>query len=321
MSDAVGGLLGGGGSESTSQSLQGYAALPGWEKHRFQRLLDEADTIITNPERFFTPLDMTDEERLAREMLQPSNIQGTVEQYLNPYRNIITRDINRAFEDGYGALKSRANEAGAFGSTRMRDAESDLERARLDAISNAMSGQYNTAYNQAQGGIANLLNFGGFERGLQREKDTVLPRGLSSAMGLMQPFLNTGNSTQTQSSNGSSGLLGSLGGFASGLGSVFGGGSGLAGPIFGSGATGAYGGQAMLAGLSAFSDKRLKENIVQIGQKNGIPIYEFNYKWDDQKYTGVMAQDVEQIMPEAVSERAGYKVVDYAKIGVEMRAV
>ena len=48
--------------------------------------------------------------------------------------------------------------------------------------------------------------------------------------------------------------------------------------------------------------------------KNGIPVYEFRYIWDDadERHIGVMAQDVVQILPDAVrTDPAGFMMVDY----------
>ena len=69
-----------------------------------------------------------------------------------------------------------------------------------------------------------------------------------------------------------------------------------------------------------FSDRRLKENIEFVGEENGFPTYKFNYiNVPEKVFIGVMAQDVEKIMPEAVGETEGYKTVNYGMIGVNMR--
>lgn len=65
------------------------------------------------------------------------------------------------------------------------------------------------------------------------------------------------------------------------------------------------------------SDRRLKENIVKIGKTPaGINIYEYTYKDNPKKkQTGVMAQEVEKIIPAAVIMRQdGYKMVNYAMV-------
>lgn len=60
------------------------------------------------------------------------------------------------------------------------------------------------------------------------------------------------------------------------------------------------------------SDERVKENIEEIGETyDGQPIYRFNYIGDPRTTIGLMAQDVEQLHPEAVGEVRGIKTVDY----------
>ena len=66
------------------------------------------------------------------------------------------------------------------------------------------------------------------------------------------------------------------------------------------------------------SDMQLKDNIVRIGTlDSGIGIYRFNYKDEDQTaYVGVLAQDVQKIMPSAVARASdGYLSVDYGRLG------
>jgi hypothetical protein len=73
------------------------------------------------------------------------------------------------------------------------------------------------------------------------------------------------------------------------------------------------------AGIMAFSDIRMKENIKQIHwMPNGLPVYEYEYKPEFKdiaghgKHIGVMAQEVELVQPEAVITNAnGYKMVNY----------
>jgi hypothetical protein len=65
-----------------------------------------------------------------------------------------------------------------------------------------------------------------------------------------------------------------------------------------------------------YSDKRLKKNIKLIGKyKNGLNKYSWDYVWNE-KGTGVMADEVEKVMPEAVRLINGYKAVNYALLGV-----
>ncbi len=77
-------------------------------------------------------------------------------------------------------------------------------------------------------------------------------------------------------------------------------------------------GKAIGFGLGLLSDERLKKDIVEIGEHEGLPVYEFRYKWEDEDtvvHVGVMAQDVAKAMPEALGlPLFDYMRVDYSKI-------
>ena len=78
------------------------------------------------------------------------------------------------------------------------------------------------------------------------------------------------------------------------------------------------------ASLFAMSDLEVKEKIVRKGRSpKGIPIYEFNYKHEpNQRYQGVMGQDLLELLPEAVREGDnGYLEVNYALVDVEFKKV
>ena len=85
--------------------------------------------------------------------------------------------------------------------------------------------------------------------------------------------------------------------------------------------TGIAGGKA---GTSGGSDRSIKENIVEVSRHPfGFGIYLFDYKpefrdtWGHGRQFGVMADEVELIVPEAVSRRDfGYAVVDYERLGI-----
>ena len=70
------------------------------------------------------------------------------------------------------------------------------------------------------------------------------------------------------------------------------------------------------------SDRRLKENIKQVGvSPQGYKIYEFNYIGGDVRFRGAMAQDVLQKNPMAVGIDQNHLTVDYRKIDVAMEVV
>lgn len=71
------------------------------------------------------------------------------------------------------------------------------------------------------------------------------------------------------------------------------------------------------AALSLLSDRRAKKDIRRIGKlDNGLPVYAFRYILDDGAMRiGLMADEVEKVVPDAVSMSAlGLKVVDYGKV-------
>lgn len=73
---------------------------------------------------------------------------------------------------------------------------------------------------------------------------------------------------------------------------------------------------SVLGGIS-LSDERAKTDIEKLGEfSNGLGIYSFRYKTDPStKFVGVMAQEVKEIVPEALGpEMDGYMTVDYEKL-------
>jgi hypothetical protein len=105
-----------------------------------------------------------------------------------------------------------------------------------------------------------------------------------------------------------------LSSIASGIGPLMGGttkSSGTSTQSQGKGIGNAIGGAMTLASMA--SDERVKENIRVIGRTHdGQRIYKFNYTGDPRTQVGLLAQEVEQTHPEAVSERPdGVKMVNY----------
>lgn len=74
---------------------------------------------------------------------------------------------------------------------------------------------------------------------------------------------------------------------------------------------GSLGSAAISAGM--FSDRRLKKSVVRIGTlHNGLPVYEYEYVWGGGKQVGVMADEVEEVIPAAVVTMPdGFKRVRY----------
>jgi hypothetical protein len=104
---------------------------------------------------------------------------------------------------------------------------------------------------------------------------------------------------------GGAGMRG--GGFGGGRGGGFGGGRG-----------GGFGGGARRGGGGRRSDIRLKHDIVLLGRlDDGLGYYRFVYNGGHTAYVGVMAQEVQAVMPATITRGAdGYLRVFYERLGL-----
>ena len=69
------------------------------------------------------------------------------------------------------------------------------------------------------------------------------------------------------------------------------------------------------------SDIALKHDIILLGHlDNGLGFYRFAYLGSDKAYVGVMAQEVQAVMPQVVARGSdGYLLVRYDKLGVKFQ--
>jgi hypothetical protein len=83
----------------------------------------------------------------------------------------------------------------------------------------------------------------------------------------------------------------------------------------------ARGGGGRGGGGGRRSDVALKHDIILLGRlENGLGFYRFSYNGSDQAYVGVIAQEVQAIMPEAVVRGGdGYLQVLYDKLGLKFQ--
>jgi hypothetical protein len=70
------------------------------------------------------------------------------------------------------------------------------------------------------------------------------------------------------------------------------------------------------------SDARLKTDIERVGRlPNGIPLHRFRYRFSPDVFVGVLAQEVREVVPEAVHVGlAGVMRVDYQRLGTRLLA-
>lgn len=306
----ISGMLGGAEtSSSKGQSTSGFALLPPAIQKAFTDYSGQVTGLFGGggANSMFTPMAQTADETAAFDKMRTGfaptseSLGKDLQMLMNPYDQYVVNDINREATGQNSLVNQAATLAGQQGSNRSFLGTSDVEQNRLNNIGMFRQGQYNTAIDNILGPLSglrqqdsmNLLGIGDFQRGLDTQTRQSPYAALQAYGGLLGALPQSGGSQQTSSSQGqgqSGGLMGTIGTVAS------------------------------LAKL--FSDRRLKENISEkVGEINGFNLYEFNYKDRPERWRGVMADEVKEIFPEAVSEVGGYLAVDYGMLGFEMEAV
>lgn len=299
-------LLGGGSSSKTS-SQSGFSLLPSQIQQSYTGFADILNGLLGNNAaniEAFTPMGITGDEEEAfnriRQGFTPTQdtIISDVQMQTNPFEASVLDEINRQAGGEYSLLKQAQSEAGQLGSNRQILGANDIDQRRINQIGAFRYGNFQNALNNAlttlpqsrASDAAGLLDIGSFERGLDsatRQAPYSSLAYLAQILGVLPTDGGSKSNSSTESQNG-----------------LFGGGGG--GPLANVG--------------KMFSDRRLKENIIQIGVENGHNVYRFNYKEDPTEYIGVMADEVREIRPQAVGTADnGYDFVNYDAIGVEFR--
>ena len=236
--------------------------------------------------------------------------QLNTQQYMNPFQQQVIdatmRQMGQANEQAQSGALGNAVSSGAFGGDRAGIAAANLANQQGMAMGSTLAGLNAQNYNQAlqtalqQQGVQ--MQGGQFYAGLGQAAQQA---GLQGA----EAQINAGTLGQQTEQAGKTALynqaqqknaypfqvaqfLGNLG-----MGT---------GALSGSTTTTTQPG-------SFFSDRRLKEDVERIGEgDNGLPIYKYRYKGEPDTHIGFMADEVEQVRPEAVGlHPTGYKTVDY----------
>lgn len=275
--------------------------------------------------------------------LQKSSAPFLSESYLDPYSNpylsgalqTVRGDVTKSINDQFAAAGRDLSPANTTA----------LARGITQAEAPILMGQYNTNVGTQLGAAGNLFNAGaGTAAGLTGLDQTAIGNrlqglnigGMLSDYALApgqaklnvantayaQPFQNIGMLNQQlmpiaalggqQTGNSTTNTTGSTTAVSDPMSNIVGGVTGGLGLL---GSTGAFGSAGYLAPMLAMlSDERAKENIEPVGELfDGQPIYSYNYKGDYVPRIGLLAQDVEQVAPEAVVDVGGMKAVDYGK--------
>ena len=156
---------------------------------------------------------------------------------------------------------------------------------------------------------------GGGDRAKAANRSGSAARGGGSRGSAMN--VSSGRAAAAQSARGRASMasMGPRGGGVAGGAAFAGGGGGFRGG--GGGGGGFRGG----GGGGRRSDIELKHDVVLLGHlANGLGYYRFSYLGSSKPYVGVIAQEVQSLVPEAVTRgRDGYLRVYYEKLGLKLR--
>jgi hypothetical protein len=281
--------------------------------------------------------------------LNYGNAQQQQQEYQQYGLPATTNYYNQA--NAYSAPAQQAIQAGyALGDQRSAEQNQNAQLTRSMESMGVSPNSPQALALKSQAGVANSANEAA---AMNRARQVASTMGLQIA-GNEATFANTGSAgimnfgnSASGNANSSAGIAGSAIGAASGAQSGVLQGLGIANSAYGNNlsaytslgntsmqlnqqsqaALGQGIGGLLGAGMSAAgnaggfgalfsSDRRLKLNIVPIGQlASGLTVYSFDYVWGGPKQTGVMADEVEKVFPEAVVKDAhGFKMVDYSRI-------
>jgi hypothetical protein len=249
---------------------------------------------------------------------------GLYNRFYSPYvkdvANTTFANLMESQAQQQSGLKSGAIQAGAFGGDRGGVAQAEMARQQQLGNAMAMSNIYNQGYGQAMGlagqQVANLGAMGQQMAALGAGAQGSVLQGAQAQMAAgaqeqatKQAELQAAYQQWMQKQAYPYQNAQFFANIAQGLGAGAGGTSSTTAPapniwsqIFGG--IGAIG--------SIYSDKRMKENIEAVGTLNdGQTVYRYNFKGDPKTQIGLLAQEVEEQKPNAVTQVKGLKMVDY----------
>lgn len=269
-------------------SLERRAALSGLQ----DRLISDASTFNTEAKQDELAGQASADVQQAFDSQRESSARGMARMGVNPNSGRALA-LNNQMDMAQAMAKAGA-------STVARTAARTEGRAMTDRATNALAG-YPAMGMQATGqgaqmaaGGINIANSGlqGLNSGLTTGAQVAGQMG-QNATSMWGQQANAYNQSQANAGEGFGAILGA--------------------------------GAKLGAAYLGASDRRLKTNISQVGvdERTGLNLYEFEYiDGSGQRYEGVMADEVERVMPEAVFEMPdGFKAVNYQMLGIEMKEV
>lgn len=235
-------------------------------------------------------------------------------------QDAILSRLNPQFDRDEEALRTRlVNQGIGQGSQAYNNEFNTFNQAKNDARTQAvLSGQTYGGNEQAQ--QLALRNQAIQEYNAQRNAPLNEYSALTSGQQIQNPSFQAGQNGNAQAGDIQGAIQSAYQNAMSGYNSKVASNNSTQSGLFGLGGTlggsflGSKAGSALVAGM--FSDRRLKENIELVGKTHkGFNLYEYNFIGSDDRYVGVMAQEVEEVMPHAIIEHAsGFKMVNYAEV-------
>ena len=292
----------------------------------------------------------------------PQDFQNQVGQYMNPYLQQSLQPSLDLLNQQYGIAgqqeQSAATQSGAFGGNREQLSSALNGQNQMLAQNQLVGNAYNQAFTNAQNqynqnnqfalnanqaGVQNagqLANIGGqqlqAQSGIlnaqaqqgavqQGQQQNIINQAIQNYAAQQQyPMLQLSNmsnllhglpmqSSTTQTYQAAPSTASQIAGLGT---------TGIAG-------LGLYNAMGGSSGSTSTSDVRTKQNLVLVGTlPMGVNVYHFEYKppfkaeCGEGWYKGVMAQEVQKVMPEAVVEMDnGFLGVKYDMLGIKMERV
>jgi hypothetical protein len=254
---------------------------------------------------------------------------GNRNLYVNHYNRINNVGSNWQHNPAHrqGVRYNNANVQQRFGNNNLKAGVSDrmdfrgrdgqqASRPGHDRPGGDRGNRPSTADGAKGGGDRGKGAKGGGERAKAANRGSDIARGGGSRGSALN--VSAGRAAAAQSARGQA-SIGSAASFAGrgGGGAAFAGGGG--GGFRGGGGGGGFQGGG---GGGRRSDIALKHDVVLLGHlANGLGYYRFSYLGSSRPYVGVIAQEVQSLMPAAVTRgRDGYLRVYYEHLGLKLRS-
>ena len=249
--------------------------------------LGKVNELLSNP--------TIDESRLASMPISGQSVQDAIMSRLEPQMARRREQMDQ----------NLANQGIPIGSEAYQNSMTDQGQQENDLRINAALQGINTGLGARQQGIQ--------EQTYMQDRPLNVVNALRTGSQVTMPqFANVPQQSTTTGTN-YLGAAGQQGQYDMGLYNAgVGGNNAMMSGLFGLGAAGLM---SPAGTFAKWSDRRLKSNIRRIGEHPlGIGIYEYDIF--GQHDVGVMADEVEQVMPDAVlTHPSGYKMVNYVMLG------